>query len=284
MLYVFSALFLGAAVLHIATRKLGHWQWLPIFVPVVCSALATHANIASIASYLSLGAAVFITLQTQGRWRALLTWLCVALGLAIAVRALPTFSAIGPVANQELSVLSGAWAIYIGINKSLVGLLLLPLVPAGQFSTPFGARPWPASVWLALILGPPALGLTAWLLGAQWDVKFSAFALLFALANLSFVILCEEIFFRGVIQQQLFAQLSRRFSSPASIQLALVTSAVIFGALHFAGGLFYVGLATIAALLYGWLYWRAASLWAAMGAHLGVNLVHFIFLQYPLPA
>ena len=76
---------------------------------------------------------------------------------------------------------------------------------------------------------------------------------------------CEEFFFRGIIQKGLTPR------PPASTVRALVMSAVVFSAFH----LDPVGFAarTELGLLFGWLYLRTGSLWPSIGAHAANNLV-----------
>ncbi len=75
--------------------------------------------------------------------------------------------------------------------------------------------------------------------------------------------LCEELFFRGVLQQGL----TRWLEGPR----AVVVTALVFSAFHFdpVGFLarFELG------VLFGLLCWRSGSLWAGIGAHAANNLV-----------
>ncbi|RJS16389.1 CPBP family intramembrane metalloprotease [Corallococcus sp. H22C18031201] len=77
--------------------------------------------------------------------------------------------------------------------------------------------------------------------------------------------LCEEFFFRGILQKGLTPP------APASATRALVITAVIFSAFHLdpVGFLARVELG----LLFGWLYLRTGSLWPGMAAHAANNLV-----------
>ncbi len=76
---------------------------------------------------------------------------------------------------------------------------------------------------------------------------------------------CEEFFFRGILQKGLTPV------PPASPVRALVVSAVVFSAFH----LDPVGFAARAelGLLFGWLYLRTGSLWPGIGAHAANNIV-----------
>jgi membrane protease YdiL (CAAX protease family) len=77
--------------------------------------------------------------------------------------------------------------------------------------------------------------------------------------------LCEEFFFRGILQRGLTP------APPASPVRALVVTAVVFSAFH----LDPVGFAARVelGLLFGWLYLRTGSLWPSIAAHAANNLV-----------
>ncbi|QSQ28170.1 CPBP family intramembrane metalloprotease [Pyxidicoccus parkwayensis] len=77
--------------------------------------------------------------------------------------------------------------------------------------------------------------------------------------------LCEEFFFRGILQRGLTP------APPESPVRALVVTAVIFSAFH----LDPVGFAARAelGLLFGWLYLRTGSLWPGIAAHAANNIV-----------
>lgn len=77
--------------------------------------------------------------------------------------------------------------------------------------------------------------------------------------------LCEEFFFRGILQRGLMPE------PPASSERALIVAAVVFSAFH----LDPVGFAARAelGLLFGWLYLRTGSLWPGIAAHAANNMV-----------
>lgn len=275
MFFLFAALMLPATAASIALRPYRWYSLLPGLALLALANLLLQLPLATLPGYLALALAVAISRNLQG-WRAGVGLLCCLLiALLLAFKVLPVLPRLGPVASQQLSATSGTWHIYGGLNKALIGLLLLPLVQWPQLRWRALVRAWP------LLLGGPLLvALLAWLLGLAPDYKLSPFTALFVLANLCFVVINEEIFFRGLIQSGLQKALAKL---PAGEWLGLGLAAVIFGLLHFAGGSFYVLLATVAGLLYGLAYWQTRSLWAGVFTHLMVNTLHFVFLQYPVP-
>lgn len=76
---------------------------------------------------------------------------------------------------------------------------------------------------------------------------------------------CEEIFFRGVIQNL----------------YGLVGASILFGFVHFPGVKYiaYVAFATLAGFLYGYLYIRTGNLWVPIMGHIIHNLISLSLLK-----
>ncbi|MCI5120133.1 MAG: CPBP family intramembrane metalloprotease [Candidatus Electrothrix sp. AUS4] len=51
--------------------------------------------------------------------------------------------------------------------------------------------------------------------------------------------------------------------------------------MHYAGGVTYIVLATVAGLGYGWTYLRTEQLEASILTHFLLNCIHFVFFTYP---
>lgn len=75
----------------------------------------------------------------------------------------------------------------------------------------------------------------------------------------------EELVFRGLILRKLL-QTGRPFT-------AVIISAIIFGAVHFDGNMLY---ATLAGLVFGYLYYRTGSLWITVIAHAVANSLSMV--------
>ncbi|MDA1128876.1 MAG: CPBP family glutamic-type intramembrane protease [Chloroflexi bacterium] len=94
------------------------------------------------------------------------------------------------------------------------------------------------------------------------DIIFDGAAVLLTFQALAFITpLTEEIFFRGFILGGLLKRLGP--------WRAIAASALIFSAFHFSLGVLVP--IFITGFLFGWLYWKTGSLWAAIGAHAGQN-------------
>ena len=115
----------------------------------------------------------------------------------------------------------------------------------------------------------------------RFDPKWPAFFPLWAWANLLFTCTAEEAVFRGVIQRTLAGD-TRHASSSDERSRRLLIAAVLFGAVHFAGGPRAIVMATIAGAGYGWVYWRSGNrIEASILAHFLLNMTHILLFTYP---
>jgi hypothetical protein len=63
--------------------------------------------------------------------------------------------------------------------------------------------------------------------------------------------------------------------------VGLAVAGAVFGLAHYAGGIQYVLLATIAGIGYGWIYWRTNRIEASILTHFLVNTTHIVVFTYP---
>jgi len=98
----------------------------------------------------------------------------------------------------------------------------------------------------------------------------------FALANIFFVSLAEEALFRGYLQQRL-----SRIVHPV---VALLMASVLFGLMHYSGGLLLIIFASLSGIIYGLAWMWSGRLWVATLFHFGLNCVHLLFFTYPVYA
>lgn len=163
--------------------------------------------------------------------------------------------------------------MYYNLDKALVPFILLACLP-----TLFVAKKH-LSVsrlgWLGLIVSIPALLLLAVALGGlKVEMHTPAWVGSFVMANIFFVCLAEEALFRGYLQQ--------RLSQCIGNYPALLLTALLFGAAHFAGGALLMVFAALAGVIYGLAWLWSGRLWVAVAFHFGLNLMHLLFFTYPL--
>lgn len=96
---------------------------------------------------------------------------------------------------------------------------------------------------------------------------------LFFIANVLLAPLVEETLYRGIAIPLLTTHLG--------VSRAVVVSCVLFGLLHWAGGLWYMLLTGVVAggALTGLYYWRAGVL-APFAAHLALNIIEFVYVWH----
>ncbi|HEU4384646.1 MAG TPA: type II CAAX endopeptidase family protein [Anaeromyxobacteraceae bacterium] len=169
--------------------------------------------------------------------------------------------------TQVFVFLLPAWAAAAGSNLRPTDFLLL------------SRRPSSAQLWLGLLCGVAAfpvanglMALAAAFLPESWVREFDLSRLFqgppleragIALAASLLAPLCEEAAFRGYLQGAL---LTRR--RPAA---AIWLGALLFALMHLDPVRFPAVLALGA--LFGWLAWRAGSLWPAVAAHAANNAI-----------
>ncbi len=97
----------------------------------------------------------------------------------------------------------------------------------------------------------------------------------FALFNLFLTCLTEEAFFRGYIQSLI--------TSKAGAALGVAAASLLFGLVHFPGGLALVTFASILGAACGLGYYATGRLWVTTLMHFAFNAAHLAFFTYPAP-
>ncbi|TWB60606.1 CPBP family intramembrane glutamic endopeptidase [Nitrospirillum viridazoti] len=203
--------------------------------------------------------------------------LFLALAVALSAHLWPGFHnprAMGPARITPDAV---PFSLYLNLDKPLVGLWLLMVMPAiRDLRPPRATLTAAAAGWL----GASVACLTAALaLGAvAWAPKYPAGTGLWLVDNLAFVTVAEEALFRGYIQGGLTRLLERQRWGRAA---ALLAASALFGLAHLGGGPHWMILGTIAGVGYGLAY-RRGGLPAAILAHVGLNATHFFLFTYPM--
>lgn len=108
----------------------------------------------------------------------------------------------------------------------------------------------------------------------HWAPSFPDFTGYWAL-NMLGVCFCEEIIFRGVVQNIILSV------TPTTPRKALLAASLIFGVAHAASGLTMIVLSSIAGWFYGRIYLKSGRLAMAVGLHFMLNSVHFFLFTYP---
>jgi membrane protease YdiL (CAAX protease family) len=195
--------------------------------------------------------------------------------LALGLLLLPGFVRTTLVAEAVLSPGAVPYSVGLGFPKVATGILILGLINPTQSRHGLGrtlklAFPVWAATTGAVMMFALAIGSVA------FDPKWTSVFFAWAAANLFFVCLSEEAFFRGFVQAEL-AKLGGR----AWAAISIGASALLFGLAHYGGGWDHVTAGTIAGVGYALAFTRTQRIEAAMGVHFGVNAAHFLLFTYP---
>lgn len=255
--------------------------WLAFFSGSLAAALATGIvqpiGLTWIAGF-AIATFVFAR-PVLPRWqRAAAGAIILLLAAGLVSHRLPGFNNPRVISAVRLSADAVPYSLHLNFDKTLVGLFILGFCHQ-RIARAADWRPMLASA------APIAAGCIALLMvlslaigHVRFEPKLPPQTWLWLGVNLLFTCVAEEALFRGFVQ----AQLARAGQNlPRGEGLALLVGAILFGAAHLAGGLAYVGLATIAGMGYGWVYLRTGRIEASILTHFALNTVHFLGFTYP---
>ena len=200
------------------------------------------------------------------------------MGLLYGLHLMPGFEGFQHSDGNSLSPNAAKFDIWFSLDKFNFGILFIFLVFRQELISSF------SQFFVAFISvvywAVPAIGfvyLLAVLIGySQFDLTFDSVFFPWAVKNLFFTVLAEEVFFRGLIQRELFIRFGDKMD-----HLPVFLAGGLFGIAHFGGGLQYVLLSAIAGVVYGYCYKISGRLEMAILAHFSLNSVHFLFFAYP---
>lgn len=208
------------------------------------------------------------------------------LAVALSLHAVPGFR--NPVALDAVKFSEDGrpFTQYLNFDKGSVGLVLVALL-APRFRRGDGVlKPLAMTLLLTLIVAGAALGLAAALGMIRWDPKWPPQALQFLMTNLLLTCVAEEALFRVMVQERLAASPSTGLPHGWGWRpvVALVITAVLFGAAHAGAGIGMIAVATLAGAGYAFVYQWQRRIEASVLLHFGVNALHFVLFTYPLKA
>ncbi|KAB2836510.1 MAG: CPBP family intramembrane metalloprotease [Caedimonadaceae bacterium] len=239
-----------------------------------------HINLLGVLALIVIGSFHFVYFNFDAP-----KFIRVVLGLLITIgtfaffqHKMPGFHNWRMIEGLRLSSDSIPLTMYLNLDKSLSALLLLLALAQSQV---YSLKNWGKSFFpglafgiiASLVLLPIAL-LTHYV---QIDFKVPTFWIVWVLNNLLLVCIAEEVFFRGFVQ----TELTKAFSFKGSSIIALIVSALFFGAGYHQGGPVFMILSTIAGLVYGAAYMKTRRLETSIIAHFVLNAIHFFTFSYP---
>ncbi len=257
-----------------------------LFAPLYLIAYAL-AYMGQIVNYLSLFPLVILLLCIFAlkfhlkRFLHLFASLTLAIvGVGIMTHMIVGFNNFLLLANTTFGTSTTAINLYLNFDKLSLAVLLLglwvPLVKTKEEwkHTFLISIPWLAFSAFILI----AYGLSTNLLAL--DIKIPPSTIIFLIVNLFFVVIPEEAFYRGFLQNEI----AKNLPNKAGPILAILVVSSLFALIHifFIPNFSYILAVFIGSVLYGTIYQFSKSVESAMITHFGVNVIHFFFFTYPI--
>lgn len=280
LLLCYGFLYLSVILLWFpGKRKIPNWAvslLLAVFFGF-CSRQLEWAALVSIGLFI-WGAYYSQAKKTSPEKRLVATSLVLILSLGLAGHQLPGFNNLMVLDHVYLTTDALPFSLFLNIDKTIVGILILGLGPALISSRAELLRlvkqNWQnaLSIILAVMIFALAMGFV------RFEPKLSINLFIWLPTSLLFTCVAEEALFRGFIQKKLTLRLKKMKGGE---NWALILASLLFGLAHYAGGKKYVLLATAAGLGYGWIYQRTQRIEASILTHFGLNLMHFLFFTYP---
>jgi uncharacterized protein len=276
------------AYLSLALATISLWikktAWLWGAFLLIAFVLAFQSDIITPLALLPIGILFvcqkFLTRDIYRPLRFILFGIVMIVSLALSFHFLPGFHNWKIASDMQLSPGALPYTLFLNFDKPFSGFfvlaLSLPLIQTRKQLTRMLAITLPATVIGILIMVVISLqiGMIA------WDPKLPAIIIPWLFANLLFVSLPEEAFFRGFIQRELYQWFGKTKTS--AVGSVLITS-FFFVLLHliWVGNFFFLCLVFIASVIYGTLYQMTKTIESSILCHFLFNVTHFLLFSYP---
>jgi uncharacterized protein len=215
--------------------------------------------------------------------QAVTTIAVILFSLGLMAHVIPGFSNLLVTRDSVLSPGAVPYTLFLNFDKAQIGLFLLAFGPPLLSSQADWATMLRTAVPGVLVLIAVLMTCALWVGQVRLDFKWPEVFPVWVWSNLLFTCTAEEALFRGVIQRRLQAGSVWGNASNRSIA-GLVVAGIVFGAAHYAGGIWSMVLAAIAGVGYGWIFWRTNRIEASILAHFLVNTTHVLCFTYPARA
>ncbi|WP_444994051.1 CPBP family intramembrane glutamic endopeptidase [Aliikangiella sp. IMCC44359] len=240
-------------------------------------------KIIAVISLIVLFASIMLANSAQSKiLRSFAYVAAVLIFLSLGLHVIPDFQNQLIVKQVAIKSLSQPFSMYINFDKSLAGVIVF-LVLIKKSPIPLSSELFIKAVLISLAMVGIALGtaLSLDIVDVNLDYLLGApFLIIFIVNQIMIVCLAEEVFFRGMIQEKLYSIFDQEkryyYIIPVSV------TAIIFGIVHLAGGVYYMLVAMIAGLGYGLVYQLTRRVEFSIACHFLLNIIHLGFLSYPI--
>ncbi|HVJ66009.1 MAG TPA: type II CAAX endopeptidase family protein [Bdellovibrionota bacterium] len=269
MATVFSVIFLRMA-------KVSFWGLVAVLLAAFVQGRVGAVGLFAVVALMGAGYGYYLRAQTKGM-KMFCALVFVLISVALSARLFPLFQNWQIVAPFRLSDISVPYALWWNFEKPILAIVIGGFAIASHRDTLVSTNP--VRVALVGVLGIAVTISLAYAWGyIAWEPKAPAIFWLWALTNLLITCAGEEAFFRGFILKELDRALSTTALQRA---VPLLVSSLLFGLAHYAGGLKYMILASVAGIFYGLVYRMTGRLWVSVVLHLLLNATHFLLFTYP---
>jgi len=249
-----------------------------LFVVGLATSTLTFAALGSAISLIVL----LVIYQQKQRFSLLSVGLALVLGVLLGLHQLPGFNNYQFASDIVLSDTSVAFDIWFNFDKSMFGLFVLGIVLHRNLIRNVSDAVQTLTLFMPVaVVGLLAIYIVGIIIGySSFDWTFSSVFFAWALKNMVFTVVAEEVFFRGIVQYEI----SKRLQTQGAELIAVIVAGILFGIAHFGGGLSYVLLSSLAGILYGYTYKVSGKIEAPIITHFLLNAGHFLIFTYPYSA
>ncbi len=251
---------------------------------VIAIILAWQAHVITSIALIPIGILFFCQLCLKGNiykpLRYILFGIIVIVSLALAFHFLPGFNNWSLVKDMKLSPDALPYSLYLNFDKPFMGIFVLafslPLLTTKEKWGQMLKITLPATILGIIVLCFIALQINM----IRWDPKLPLIFFPWIIANLLFVSIPEEAFFRGFIQREIYLWFGK--TTLSAIGSIAITS-LFFVLLHliWVGSFPFLCLVFVASLIYGTLYQITQSIESSILCHFLFNVTHFLLFSYP---
>jgi membrane protease YdiL (CAAX protease family) len=176
-------------------------------------------------------------------------------------------------ANVKLSENSCPYNMWLNFDKAIIALIIYIVGDFYIVRNKIKISELKITALSLISCSALLIVLVLFLEHVQFELKFPKETFIWILNNFFIVAFAEEVIFRGVIQRQLTTIIPPK--------LVIIISSIIFGIMHYTGGVDLIFLASIAGLFYGYTYLKTNRIIFPMIVHFGVNFTHYLLFTYP---
>jgi membrane protease YdiL (CAAX protease family) len=258
------------------------WVWASLFA--VSLAFAYYGNVVTLQGFIPLAvlaACYFFTKEDiSGFWRLFASMSAAIITVALYTHFVKGFNNILLFPDWRSSASAIGMNIYVNYDKAAAALLILgiylPVIQKRKELTSMllATVPWMILSSIVIIFLSQYLGII------KWDPKLPMISFSWLVIQLFFVVIPEEVFYRGFIQNEIAKNLKNSFAGI----FAVLSTSLLFSLIHlfFIPNLSFIACTFVISLFYGGIYQITGKIESSIITHYFTNICHFFFFTYPM--